>query len=109
MTNFRNVFTGATALALTVVSMSGCDGEDISPSGPYTLSYGDSILYLRPQSNDYIVYPTERRPGVYEGFPDGIEIDEESGAINVSDSETGLRYRITHTAPDGTQTTTMVV
>ncbi len=109
MTNFRNVFTGVAALALTVVSMSGCDGDDISPSGPYNLSYGDSRLYLRPQSNDYIVYPTERRPGVYEGFPDGIEIDEESGAINVSDSETGLRYRITHTAPDGTQTTTMVV
>lgn len=95
--------------AVTIPCLISCDTKDTEPSGPYTLSYGDSILYLRPGSNDYIVRPTEKRSGTYEGFPEGIEIDEETGAINVSKSETGLRYRITHTAPDGTKTETKVV
>ncbi len=83
------------------------NGDD--PVGPYKLSYGDSILYMRPSAGDYIVSPTSQRPGTYSGFPDGIEIDGVTGAINVSKSETGLRYRITHTATDGTVTATMVV
>jgi len=79
------------------------------PAGPYDLNYGDSILYLRPSAGDYIVYPTSSRAGTYSGFPEGIEIDDKTGAINVSKSETGLRYRITHTASDGTVTKTLVV
>lgn len=85
-----------------------CKKSSNTPEGPYTLSYGDSILYLDPAGNN-IIYPIEQRPGVYTGFPDGIEIDENTGAIDVSDSETGLRYRITHTAPDGTITETKIV
>ncbi len=77
-------------------------------SGAYKLSYGDSILYLRSTGNN-IVNPTEYRPGSYTGFPEGIEIDENTGAINLSNSETGLRYRITHRAPDGTETRAIVV
>jgi hypothetical protein len=79
------------------------------PSGQYKLSYGDSIIYLKAQSQDHIVYPIEHRAGTYYGFPDGIEIDDDTGEINVSKSETGLRYRITHVSPDGVTTTTMVV
>jgi hypothetical protein len=86
-----------------------CNKSSNNPSGPYNLSYGDSIIYLKAQSTDYIVYPSEQRAGVYSGFPEGIQIDDITGAINVSKSETGLRYRITHTAPGGTVTTTMVV
>lgn len=78
-------------------------------TGPYQFSYGDSILYMKPVAGDYIVKPVKHRAGTYTGFPDGIEIDETTGAINVSKSETGLRYRITHTAPDGTITETKVV
>lgn len=78
-------------------------------TGPYQFSYGDSILYMKPVAGDYIVKPVKHRVGTYTGFPDGIEIDETTGAINVSKSETGLRYRITHTAPDGTKTETKVV
>lgn len=77
--------------------------------GPYVLSYGDSILYMQPGATDYIVAPKEQRDGVYSGFPEGIELDPVTGAINVTKSETGLRYRITHTAPDGTKTETKVV
>lgn len=79
------------------------------PTGPYKLSYGDSIIYLKAQSQDYIVYPTEHRAGTYYGFPEGIEIDDDTGEINVSKSETGLRYRIAHISPDGDTSQTYIV
>jgi hypothetical protein len=101
--------TAALVLLLVSLVWTSCQKNAGEPSGPYDLSYGDSILYLQPSSNDYIVYPTTQRSGTYSGFPDGIEIDDNTGAINVSKSETGLRYRITHRAPDGTETTTKVV
>lgn len=93
--------------AVLVFSCKKSSGE--GPSGLYNLSYGDSIIYLRVQSDDYVISPVEHRPGRYEGFPEGIEIDEETGEINVSKSETGLRYRITHTATNGVVTTIKIV
>lgn len=98
-------------LLTAAVSWLSCNKSDATndPAGPYTLSYGDSILYLRPSAGDYIVNPVSTRQGTYSGFPDGIEIDDNTGAINISKSETGLRYRVTHTAPDGTVTETKVV
>jgi hypothetical protein len=75
-----------------------------------TLSYGDSIFYLREQATDVIVQPTTARTGTYTGFPEGIEIDSRSGAINLSKSETGLRYKITFKPDTGTDSlTTMIV
>jgi len=76
---------------------------------PAQFSYGDSILYLKNQATDDIVYPTEQKPGQYFGFPDGIEIDQTTGAINVSKSESGLRYRVSYVSPAGDTSTTMVV
>jgi len=85
-----------------------CNKPELQNTGTYQLSYGDSILYLK-QNGSQFAYPTVHRDGIYTGFPEGIEIDENSGAINLANSETGLRYRITHTAPDGTVSTTKVV
>ena len=65
----------------------------------FILKHQAVILFTQPNTVD----------GTYTGFPEGIEIDDNTGAINLSKSETGLRYRITHTATDGTVTTTMVV
>jgi len=81
----------------------------MTSSKAYQLSYGDSVLYLKTQASDYIVYPTEQRAGQYFGFPDGVEIDQTSGAINVSRSETGLRYRITYVSPQGDTSASMIV
>jgi hypothetical protein len=67
----------------------------------YELTYGDSIFYLNGQATDYIVTPLQARQGVYSGFPQGVQIDSKTGAIDISKSETGLRYRITF-VPDGT-------
>jgi hypothetical protein len=91
------------------LNLFSCTKDGSDNSSAYDLNYGDSVLYLRPSSGDYIVYPRTQRDGRYSGFPEGIEIDDKTGAINVSKSETGLRYRITHTAPDGTTTTTKIV
>ena len=79
------------------------------PPGPYKLSYGDSILYLKPAAGDNILFPLTHRDGVYSGFPEGIEIDALTGAINLNNSEAGLRYRITHVSPTGDTTQTLVV
>lgn len=99
--------------ALFAMGLTACSKTtapvDPADSGPYQLSYGDSIIYLQPSAGDYIIKPVKHRPGVYSGFPEGIEIDDVTGAINVSKSETGLRYRITHVSPTGDTTRTMVV
>ncbi len=112
MRNLKINFPGFILIAASIAWFS-CNKPATDPplntGGPYILSYGDSILYLKPSAGDYIVLPTTRRDGVYAGFPEGIEIDDITGAINVTKSETGLRYRITHTATNGTVTTTMVV
>ena len=96
------------AILLGSITWFSC-GKTTGADQPFRLSYGDSIIYSKPSSGDYIVYPLTNREGVYEGFPEGIEIDDRTGAINVTKSETGLKYRITHTAPDGTVTTTRVI
>jgi len=59
-------------------------------------NYGDSIFYQRNQSQDYIITPTNNSTGTgkYLSFPDGLVIDGNTGAINVSKSETGLKYAI---------------
>jgi hypothetical protein len=103
LTRIAVFFSGS---AILIVSACNKGGDD---NGPYVLSYGNSILYLKNQPTDYIVYPTQQRAGTYSAFPEGIELDDNTGAINISDSETGLRYRITHTAPNGDTTSTVVL
>lgn len=92
------------ALILVFVSCNK-PGED----GTFTLSYGNPVIYLKNQSSDYIVYPSQSRAGTYSAFPEGIDIDDNTGAINVSKSETGLKYKITHTASNGDTTSTIVL
>jgi hypothetical protein len=96
-------------LFISALNFYSCTKKGSDNDSAYDLTYGDSVLYLRPSLGDYIVYPNTQRTGEYSGFPEGIEIDDKTGAINISKSETGLRYRITHTAPDGTISTTKVV
>lgn len=102
-------FSGVIFILFTsFLFFSSCNKND-ETGGPYVLSYGGSVIYPKNQAGDYIVYPTQTRPGIYTAFPEGIELNETTGAINVTDSETGLRYRITHTAPNGDTSSTLVV
>lgn len=95
----------------SVIMFYSCSKDSGSNPPPTqdSFSYGDSILYLKNQATDYIVLPVGQKTGQYFGFPDGIEIDQITGAINVSKSETGLRYRITYISPQGDTSTTKVV
>jgi hypothetical protein len=93
----------AIGLLLTyfVISCTKTASGPNNPGGPGTaadsLSYGDTVFYLSTQANDYIVYPTLQRNGRYSAYPEGIVLDQNTGAINVTKSETGLKYRVSFT------------
>jgi hypothetical protein len=63
---------------------------------PYAPDYGDTLVCL-PNGNgaDYIVSPVNS-PGAgrYYSWPVGMTIDHYTGAINVTQSEPGMRYMI---------------
>lgn len=82
-----------------------------NPVNGNKLLYADSILYRQPSPADYIVYPiSSQLPGTYSGFPEGIDIDAGTGAINVSKSESGLRYRVSfHPNGSSDSSSTLVV
>ncbi|HWK03271.1 MAG TPA: hypothetical protein VNS58_06550 [Puia sp.] len=62
----------------------------------YAPNYGDSIIYPQPvTSQDYIVSPVNNPgPGKYLSWPIGLVIDSLTGAIDVTKSETGMKYAI---------------
>ena len=96
--------------------MSGCNKPDSvdalppavnppgTPNSSLKISYGDTILYLKAGSSNIIVPQPMNKPGQFSGFPDGIEIDNTTGAINIAMSESGLRYKIMF-VPTGTTDT----
>jgi hypothetical protein len=104
-------FPGLLLFGLIMGLMTGSCKKTGPASGDtaFKLSYGDSILYLQSQPGDRIVSPVQHRPGSYSSFPEGLILDPNTGAINVTQSETGLRYRVTHTDPNGVKTNTYVV
>ena len=63
---------------------------------PNAPNYGDSIIYLQPVSGQYTVSPVNNSgvQGTYLSWPEGLDINKNSGVINVSKSETGVRYKI---------------
>ena len=101
--------------AVTINSCAKPNDTPVNPPVPpppppaNVLSYGDSILYLQNQAADYIVFPKTAQQGTYTGFPEGIELDPVTGAINISKSETGLRYRIVYHSPTGDSSVAYVV
>jgi hypothetical protein len=92
-------------LALTFLAAS-CKKHNNNPAPPpiQTLSYGDSVYFLNPLGIEVKVAPVSGGAGHYFGFPQGIDIDGNTGVINVSKSETGLRYQV-YFIPDGSQDT----
>lgn len=87
--------------------LASCKKPAAAPSEP--VAYADSVIYLRNVPGEQIVQPSRAQQGRYSAYPEGLEIDERTGAINVTRSETGLRYRITFTGNDGQVTQTYVV
>jgi hypothetical protein len=67
-----------------------------APSCSLSPLYGDSIIYVEPTNgSDYIVFPVNAPgAGKFFSWPVGMTIDSTTGAINLSKSETGLKYMI---------------
>src|ERR1700759_1932889 len=107
MSGMKNTLRFVILIIAGFIGAISCKKENnstINPPAPPTnvsFGYGDSVFYLNPQVTDYVISPVKSQTGEYIGFPDGIDIDTKTGEINVSKSETGLRYRITF-IPDGT-------
>jgi len=71
--------------------------------------YADSVFYVQ-NSNDYFINPVITGQGTFTSFPDGLNIDNNTGLINVNKSETGLKYKITFTpAGSGSVLTSYIV
>lgn len=94
------IVTDSTKKPVSVTDSTTISERPAFPSNAYTHcdngpKYGDSILYLQPSSNDYIVKPINQPDsGTYFSWPEGMVIDKMTGAINVTKSEGGLRYSI---------------
>ncbi|MDP9080308.1 MAG: hypothetical protein M3O71_23015 [Bacteroidota bacterium] len=58
--------------------------------------YADSVFYVQ-NANDYFISPIISTQGSFASFPDGLNIDQNTGIINVNKSETGLKYKISFT------------
>ncbi|TKK71890.1 hypothetical protein FC093_02410 [Ilyomonas limi] len=58
-------------------------------------AYPDTIFYLTnlPGGN-YIVKPVNPLTGTFGAYPDGLKIDKSDGSINITGSETGLKYMV---------------
>lgn len=97
-------------IAVSVLISVSCNKGDAGPGGqPFKISYGTNLIFLKNQSTDFIVFPDQSKAGTYTAFPEGIELNSVTGAINVSKSETGLRYKITHTSLNGDTTSVLVL
>jgi len=73
-----------------------------------TRIYNESVFYVQ-NSNDYFVGPRASKHGTFSSFPDGLNIDQNTGIINVNKSETGLKYRISFTPTGSTDVQTAYI
>lgn len=70
--------------------------NNTSTQCPNAPSYGDSILYLQPVKGNYTVEPLNNKgvQGTYLSWPEGLNINASTGVINITQSETGIRYNV---------------
>lgn len=85
-------------------SVSETTGDNAVNNICANFNYPDTILYPREQASDYIVKPLKTQSGTYGCFPSGLNINPLSGAINVTKSETGLRYLVWFAPAKGSDT-----
>lgn len=65
------------------------------------LSYGDSLFFMRNQPGSYLIMPVSRpdTPGYFKSAPSGLVLDSVTGRINISQSETGTRFKVYYLSP----------
>ncbi|MDN5211351.1 hypothetical protein QQ020_04795 [Fulvivirgaceae bacterium BMA12] len=111
--NYRIFKISILVLMVLTIGILSCSDESVAPgqangngvdsSGTVTggsstacadFEYADTIFYLREQSTDYTEAPLVAQTGTYGSADPGLEINSTTGVINVSQSETGLRYEV---------------
>ncbi len=93
------VLTSATAICML---LSACSKNTTDAGAAYKLSYADALLYPRGETTDLqVIRPVTAATGTYSAFPEGLSIDNTTGAINLHESETGIRYRVYYTSANG--------
>jgi len=63
----------------------------------YSPDYGDSIVFTQPTNGqDYVIYPVNNGgiAGKYFSWPVGLVLNSQTGAIDMTKSETGARYAV---------------
>lgn len=96
-------------MAGLVINFSACEkkiteeGTENNPTVNNTLqgtmarlTYADTIFYLKPLPPDYTILPVTvpAVSGYFKANPQGLNIDSVTGRINITKSETGLRYKV---------------
>jgi len=109
MTNPIYILTASFLLFLMACSKHGNDGGVPPPPPKPSVSYGDSVFYLDPAGAELKVSPVSANTGRYFGFPEGLDLDQNSGTINVSKSERGLRYKVYFVPSGGGDTLSTMV
>ena len=67
--------------------------------------YGDTLIFPQPMAGQDIVMPVNSPgPGKYFSWPAGMTLDQNTGAIDLSQSQAGMRYAIGY-VPAGTTDT----
>jgi hypothetical protein len=79
------------------------EGEQNTSNLNLRLSYGDTVFYLKKQAGNYMIMPVTKPAGTgyFKAIPKGLVLDTLSGQINVTQSETGLRYKVYYVSPSG--------
>ncbi|MBL4678259.1 MAG: hypothetical protein JKY70_18955 [Mucilaginibacter sp.] len=73
---------------------------DEEPGGNQQLAiYSDSVFYVSDAKQN-LIKPVTNKSGTFAAFPDGLKIDETTGEIDISKSETGLKYEVTFQPSD---------
>jgi hypothetical protein len=108
---------GIAFVIITSLCVSACQKNNISPSKSAlissndtlitdtligdtsvfdTLSYGDTIYSASVTGTERRIYPVVRpaKPGYFMASLPGLDIDSITGRINISKSESGLRYEV---------------
>jgi hypothetical protein len=60
------------------------------------LSYADTIFYKPSSGSNFFIRPTSRPriAGYYQSIPAGLMLDSATGRINVTRSQSGIRYKV---------------
>lgn len=92
--SIHNSAVGSDNILQSAVAVSSCD----------LFAYPDSVFYLEEIPNDYIVHTVTPLQGTFGCYPNELKIDPANGDLDITESETGLKYLIWY-VPTGTHDT----